>query len=77
MKKRKTLNTLACIIIALGVFLLLGTFGAAEQNLITAAWAVMQGLISAGILVVGVRLFAATYEPTDYDYEEDEEDYYE
>lgn len=75
MKRRKTLNTIAVFVTIVGGLLVLGTLGAAERDRIDAAQAILQSIIGVGIAVLGGRLFGATYDPTDYDYEEDEDDY--
>lgn len=74
MKRRKTLNTLGGFVALAGALMVLGTLGAAELDRIDAAQAVLQSIIGVGIAVLGGRLFGATYDPTDYDYEEDEND---
>jgi hypothetical protein len=74
MKKRKTLNTIAVILVTLGLFLLIGTAGALELDRITITQAITQSIICLGITAGGARLFKATYNPTDYNYEEDEEE---
>lgn len=75
MKRRKTLNTIAVILVTLGLFLIIGTAGALELDHITLNQAITQSIICLGITAIGARLFKATYNPNDYDYEED--DYYE
>ena len=78
MKRRKTLNTIGAFVALAGALIVLGTLAAAELDDIDVAQAVLQSIIGVGIAVLGGRLFGATYEPTDYDYEEEnEEDDYE
>ena len=72
MKKHKTLNNIAVAMVVLGMFLLIGTAGSLELDRIGFAQAGMQTLISLGITVLGVRLFKATYDPNNYNYEEDD-----
>lgn len=72
MKQRKVLNTIAVVLVTLGVFLLIGTAGGLECDTITLNQAIIQAIISLGITALGVRLFKATYNHNDYYYEEDE-----
>ena len=72
--KYKTLNTIAVIVTVLGGLLLIGTAGSLELDRITFTQAGVQFLIGLGITVLGVRLFKATYNPSDYNYEEAEVD---
>lgn len=72
--KRETLNTIAVIMTVFGGLLLIGTAGSLELDRITFTQAVVQGLISLGITALGVRLFKATYNPSDYNYEEGDEE---
>lgn len=72
MKERKTLNTIAVIIVTVGVLLFLGTAWAFEYDRIDLTQAGLQAFIGLGIAVIGGRLFRATYNPSDYDYEEDD-----
>ena len=72
MKRRKTLNTIAVILVTLGLFLLIGTAGALECDNITMTQAITQSIIFLGITVIGARLFKATYNHNDYNYEEDD-----
>ena len=73
--KRETLNTIAVIVTVLGGLLLIGTAGSLELDRIGFTQAGVQTLISLGITVLGVRLFKATYNPNDYNYEEEYNDY--
>jgi len=71
-KKRKTLNTIAVIGMLIGALLFIGTMGAWEWHDITTSQAIVQSLLGLGVAVLGGRVFAATYNPSDYDYEEDD-----
>lgn len=66
---KKVLNYLGATIGMLGALLLVGTAGAAEWGSITFGQAIVQLIISIGIMVLGGRLFATTYEPEESDYE--------
>lgn len=71
MKKRRVLNTIAAIGMLLGGSLFIGTLGAVECERIGATQAIVQGLISVGLALLGGRVFAVTYDPTEYE----EDDY--
>lgn len=71
MKRRKTFNNIAVALVVIGLFLLIGTVGSMELDRIGFTQAGVQTLISLGITVIGVRLFKATYNPYDYNYEEE------
>ncbi|MBO7275501.1 MAG: hypothetical protein J6V15_03920 [Clostridia bacterium] len=73
--KNKVLNTLGVVIATLGLFLLIGTAGSIEQDRISGSQAVVQTLICLGVTILGGCLFKATYDPNDYNYEEEYNDY--
>lgn len=74
MKRRKALNTIAVILVTLGLFLLIGTAGALENGHIGMGQGLAQIGASFGALIVGGYLFGKTYNPSDYNYEEPEYD---
>lgn len=71
----KALNTIAVIVTVLGGLLLIGTAGSLELDRIGFTQAGVQCLIGLGITIIGIRLFKATYDPNDYNYEEEYNDY--
>lgn len=71
---KKVVNIISSVLVILGFMLLIGTVGGVEWDTLTIGQGIKQSLVGIGIMVLGGYLFNSTYDPNEYEEEENDDE---